>query len=434
MHTDTEQHTQTRIETIRNDGTPPEIERVATAENRSLDYVRERVADGRIVILRNRLRSHIEPLGVGEGLRTKVNANVGTSPDDANLADEQTKWRTAVDAGADAVMDLSCGGDIDGVRRAMLDDIGVPVGTVPLYQVAVNAVRSGKTMVDMSVDEILDAFRAHAADGVDFFVVHAAVTRATLRLMKQEGREISLVSRGGAFMAEWMVHNNAENPLYDHFDEILDIAHEYDVTLSIGDAMRPGCLADATDRGQVSELMIQGELADRARAAGVQSMIEGPGHMPLDQIAANMLLEKQMCHGAPFYVLGPLVTDVAPGYDHITSAIGGAVAAAAGADFLCYVTPAEHLCLPTLDDVRAGVMASRIAAHAGDIAKGVPGAIEWDNKMAEYRRFRKWTEQIAVSLDPELAARRHDERPSSMNDVCSMCGKFCSIKGVEPYL
>jgi phosphomethylpyrimidine synthase len=425
---------ETRIEIAQSGVVTEEVEQTAAVERRAADYVRERLADGRIVIVRNRLRDRIAPLGVGEGLRTKVNANVGTSPDSADIDDERAKWETAVDAGADAIMDLSCGGDIDGVRRAMLDEVDVPVGTVPLYQAAVNAVRSGKSIVDMTVDEIIDAFRVHAEDGADFFVVHAAVTRTALRYMKEEGRKVKLVSRGGAFMAEWMLHNDAENPLYDHFDDILAIAREYDVTLSIGDAMRPGCLADATDRGQISELMVQGELADRARAAGVQSMIEGPGHVPLNQIEANMLLEKQLCHGAPFYVLGPLVTDVAPGYDHITAAIGGAVAAAAGADFLCYVTPAEHLCLPTVDDVRAGVIATRIAAHAGDIAKGVPGAIEWDNKMAELRRSRNWAEQVATSMDPDLAARRREERPSSADDVCSMCGEFCSMKGVEPYL
>jgi len=294
------------------------------------------------------------------------------------------------------------------------------------------------------VDDIIEPFRRHAEDGVDFFVVHAAVTRESLRHMKTEGRTIKVVSRGGAFMAEWMVHNNAENPLYDHFDQILAIARQYDVTLSIGDAMRPGCLADATDRAQIDELMIQGELADRARSAGVQSMIEGPGHVPIHQIEANMLLEKQLCHGAPFYVLGPLVTDVAPGYDHITSAIGGAIAAAAGADFLCYVTPAEHLCLPTIEDVHAGVIAiedvhagviaTRIAAHAGDIAKGVPGAADWDNLMATHRHARDWEQQVAASIDPALAERRRAERPSSMDDVCSMCGEYCSMKGVDPYL
>jgi len=425
---------QTRIGMARNGITSPEVEQVAAAEKQPAEYVRERLAGGRIVILRNRIRDNIAPVGVGEGLRTKVNANIGTSPDNVSIEEERAKWRVAADARADAIMDLSCGGDIDGVRRALLDETPLPVGTVPTYQAAVEAVRSGKSIVKMTVAELIGAFRRHAEDGVDFFVVHAAVTREALRYLKVEGRTINLVSRGGAFMAEWMVYNDAENPLYTHFDEILEIARRYDVTLSIGDAMRPGCLADATDRAQVDELMVQGELAERARAAGVQSMIEGPGHVQLHEIEANMLIEKQLCHGAPFYVLGPIVTDVAPGYDHITSAIGGAVAAAAGADFLCYVTPAEHLCLPTVEDVHAGVIATRIAAHAGDIAKGVPGAAEWDNEMANHRRARDWDRQVELSMDPSVAERRRAERPSSMDDVCSMCGEYCSMKGVEPYL
>jgi len=423
-----------RIETAGAGVVSKEIEEIASSEKRSPDFVRQRVADGRIVILRNKLREHIPAIGIGQGLRTKVNANIGTSPDNFSIDEERGKWEAAVNAGADAVMDLSCGGDIDLVRRTLLDEVSVPVGTVPLYQAAVNAVRNRRSVVEMSVEEILDAFRVHARDGVDFFVVHAAVTREALRYMKAEGRTVKVVSRGGAFMAEWMVHNRAENPLYEHFDELLDIAREYDVTLSIGDAMRPGCVADATDRAQIDELMVQGELADRALAAGVQSMIEGPGHVPIHQIETNMLLEKRLCHGAPFYVLGPIVTDIAPGYDHITSAIGGAVAAAAGADFLCYVTPAEHLCLPTVDDVHAGVMAARIAAHAGDIAKGVPAAADWDNAIAAHRHARNWDLQVETSIDPALAQRRRTERPSSMDDVCSMCGEYCSMKGVEPYL
>lgn len=434
MHSEVGNDKRTRIERARDGEMTAEVEQVAQIEKRSPEYVRERVANGRIVILRSRSRDHILPVAVGEGLRTKVNANIGTSPDNESIEDERAKWRAAVDAGADAVMDLSCGGDLTAIRRALLDEVSLPVGTVPIYEAAVNAVGNGKSIVEMTVDEILEPFRRHAEDGVDFFVVHAAVIRESIRYMKVEGRAVKIVSRGGAFMAEWMVHNDAENPLYDHFDEILAIARQYDVTLSIGDAMRPGCLADATDRAQVDELMVQGELADRARSAGVQSMIEGPGHVPIHQIEANMLLEKQLCHGAPFYVLGPLVTDVAPGYDHITSAIGGAVAAAAGADFLCYVTPAEHLCLPTVEDVHAGVIATRIAAHAGDIAKGIPGADEWDNQMAAYRHARNWEQQIAASMDPALAERRRAERPSSVDDACSMCGEFCSMKGVDQYL
>jgi phosphomethylpyrimidine synthase len=304
----------------------------------------------------------------------------------------------------------------------------VPIGTVPIYQAVIETVRSGKPMVQMTAEALFEVIRKHAEDGVDFITVHCGVTRESAKRLHREGRLMDVVSRGGAFTVEWMAYNKKENPLYEHYDRLLDLACEYDLTLSLGDGLRPGCLADATDRGQVQELIILGELAARAAERNVQVMIEGPGHVPLNQIAANIQLQKQLCHGAPFYVLGPLVTDIAPGYDHITSAIGGALAAAAGADFLCYVTPSEHLRLPTIEDVKNGVIASRIAAHAADIAKGVPGALEQDIRMARARKAMDWESQIRHSVDPELAEKlRSSSRPAD-KDVCTMCGEFCAIK------
>lgn len=424
----------TQLESAREGVTTSQMASVAAAEHRDPAFIRRGVSEGTIVIPANRLHEISSVCGVGAGLRTKVNANIGSSPDRANLEEELAKLRAACDAGTDAVMDLSIGGDVDLIRRKILDASNVPVGSVPLYDAAVKAVESGKSVVEMSVSEMIAAFEKHARDGMDFFVVHCGVTRESVGRLRAEGRLAKIVSRGGAFVVEWMVHNNAENPLFERFDEILGIAKEYDVTLSLGDGLRPGCLADATDRGQVQELIIQGELADRARAAGVQVMIEGPGHMPLDQIEMNVKLEKSICKGAPFYVLGPLVTDVALGYDHISAAIGGAIAAAAGADFLCYVTPAEHLALPSVQDVRVGVIATRIAAHAGDVAKGIPGAREWDDSLAAHRRARRWDEQMRLAIDPETARQYRSGSMPVVEDVCTMCGKYCSMKGVEQFL
>ncbi len=424
----------TQIESARAGVTTPQMASVAAAENREPEYIRQGVAEGTIVVPANRLREVSSACGIGTGLRTKVNANIGSSPDRAVVDEELAKLHVACDAGADAVMDLSIGGDTDLIRRSILDSSNVPVGSVPLYDAAVKAVEAGKSVVDMTPGEMIAAFETHARDGMDFFVVHCGVTRESVDRLRTEGRLAKIVSRGGAFAAEWMVHNEAENPLYERFDEILDIAKEYDVTLSLGDGLRPGCLADATDRCQVQELIIQGELADRARSAGVQVMIEGPGHMPLDQIAMNVQLQKRICRGAPFYVLGPLVTDVALGYDHISAAIGGAVAAAAGADFLCYVTPAEHLALPSVQDVKEGVIAARIAAHAGDVAKGIPGAREWDDSLAAHRRARRWDEQINLAIDPETARQYRSGNMPVLDDVCTMCGKYCSMKGIEEFL
>ncbi|MBW1645047.1 MAG: phosphomethylpyrimidine synthase ThiC, partial [Deltaproteobacteria bacterium] len=326
------------------------------------------------------------------------------------------------------------GGDIDQVRREILARCPVPLGTVPIYQAVTDGVKSRGFVGKLTVDDLFAAVEKQAEDGVDFMTIHCGVTQRTLETLRRSGRITDVVSRGGAFLVEWMIYTGRENPFYEHYDRLLELAREYDVTLSLGDGLRPGCLADATDRPQVQELIFLGELTERAWEAGVQVMIEGPGHVPLNQITANVLLEKQLCKGAPFYVLGPLVTDVAPGYDHLVGAIGGAVAAAAGADFLCYVTPAEHLKLPSVADVKEGVIASRIAAHAADIARGLPGAMEWDNRMARKRKQLDWEGQLELAIDPEKARRFRASMPPADQEVCSMCGEFCAIKKVETYL
>ena len=408
--------------------TTPEMEEVASAERVSAERIRDGIADGTIIITRNDVHTNARPLGIGKGLKTKVNANIGTSGDHADIGEELQKLEVAIAAGADTVMDLSVGGPVDEVRREVLARSCVPVGTVPIYQAALGARAKEKAFVELEADEIFETIEQHASDGVDFVTVHCTVTRESVDRLKNHTRILDIVSRGGALMFEWMNFNKKENPLYEHFDRLLSIAGKYDMSLSLGDGMRPGCLADATDRGQVQELILQGELVERCWDAGVQVMCEGPGHVPLDQIEANMILQKRLCRGAPFYVLGPLVTDIAPGYDHITGAIGGALAALAGADYLCYVTPSEHLRLPTIEDVRAGVIASRIAAHAADIARGVPGAMENDNAMARCRKNLDWEGQIALALDPERARElRESSRPAD-SEVCTMCGEFCAIK------
>jgi phosphomethylpyrimidine synthase len=408
------------------------MKEAAHAEGVTPEFIRAGLASGSIIICHNNNHANGRPLAVGTGLRTKVNANIGTSADDLDITKELEKARVAVHHGADAIMDLSTGGPVDEIRRAIIAETAACIGTVPLYQAALDAVRTRKkAIVDMTVDDIFAGIVKHADDGVDFITVHCGVTRSTVERMKNEGRIMDVVSRGGAFTIEWMTHNNLENPLYEHFDRLLEIVREYDMTLSLGDGFRPGCLADATDRAQIHELIILGELTQRAQAAGVQVMIEGPGHVPLQQIQANILLQKRLCHGAPFYVLGPLVTDIAPGYDHITCAIGGAIAAAAGADFLCYVTPSEHLRLPTVEDVREGVIASRIAAHAGDIAKGVKGAMEKDIQMARCRKKLDWEGQFGLALDPEKARRLRAESGVADHGACTMCGEFCAYKVMD---
>jgi phosphomethylpyrimidine synthase len=405
-----------------------DIGEVASSEGVDPQFIIEGMAAGHIIIPRNKNHTTIPPIGIGKGLRTKINANIGTSKDHQNIEEELKKLRISVKSGADTVMDLSTGGPLDEIRNTILKESTVPIGTVPIYQAVIEAIQSDKAMVHMSTELLFKVIEKHAEDGVDFITVHCGLTRESAGRLKREGRLMDVVSRGGAFTVEWMAYNKKENPLYEHYDRLLDIAREYDLTLSLGDGLRPGCLADATDRGQVQELIILGELAERARAKDVQVMIEGPGHVPIHQITTNVQLQKQLCHGAPFYVLGPLVIDIAPGYDHITSAIGGALAASAGADFLCYVTPSEHLRLPTIEDVKTGVIASKIAAHAADIAKGVKGAMEKDIKMAECRKKMDWKRQIELSLDPDLADQLRSTSQPADKDVCTMCGEFCAIK------
>ena len=411
------------------------MEKTASAEGIAAETIRQGVAEGTIVITWNVNHRTISPLAIGKGLRTKINANVGTSRDHNNVEEELAKVRTAIEAGADTIMDLSTGPAIDETRKAVIQESTVPVGTVPIYQAAVEMPeKKNRPMVEMTADDLFAVIERHGEEGVDFITVHCGVTQNSVEKIKKEGRLMGIVSRGGAILVEWMHYNKRENPLFENYDRLLEIAKAYDMTLSLGEGLRPGCLADATDRGQIQELLLLGELTDRARVKGVQVMIEGPGHVPLHQIEANVLLQKRLCHGAPFYVLGPLVTDVAPGYDHITGAIGGAIAAWAGADFLCYVTPSEHLRLPTVDDVRQGVIASKIAGHAGDIARGFKGALDWDNEMARARKALNWPEQIRLSVDPERARQLRESRMPKESDVCTMCGELCAIKKVADLL
>ena len=423
----------TQLELAEKGTISPQMEQVAQQEGLDAEFIRQGVAQGTIVIPANAEHGNLVPCGIGQGLKTKVNANIGTSSDFGDINTELEKLRVAIDCKADTVMDLSTGGDISAIRRAIIASSSVPVGTVPIYQAAIEAIERYGAIVKMTVDDLFDGVEEHARHGVDFITVHCGVTQSAIAKLKQQGRVTDVVSRGGAFLIGWMLHNQRENPLYEYYDRLLEIAREYDVTLSLGDGMRPGSLADATDRAQVEELLVIGELVQRARQAGVQTIVEGPGHLPLDQIEANVRLEKAVCKGAPFYVLGPLVTDIAAGYDHIAGAIGGAIAAAAGTDFLCYVTPAEHLSLPDPEDVRRGVIASRIAAHAGDIIKGVKGAEEWDRKMSVARKKLNWKEQARLSLDPERSRRVHGEHASA-GAACSMCGEFCAMELMEKYL
>jgi len=423
----------TQLELARKGVISPQMVQVAEGEKVEAEFIRQGVAGGTIVIPANIKHSNLVPCGIGQGLKTKVNANIGTSSDFGNIDTELEKLRVTIDSGADTVMDLSTGGDISAIRRAVIAASPLPVGTVPIYQAGIGAIDRYSAIVKMTVDDLFAAIEEHVRDGVDFITVHCGVTQSAIARLKQQGRVTDVVSRGGAFLIGWILHNERENPLYEYYDRLLEITREFDVTLSLGDGMRPGSLADATDRAQVEELLVIGELVDRAQQAGVQVMVEGPGHLPLNQIEANVRLEKSICKGAPFYVLGPLVTDIAAGYDHITGAIGGAIAAAAGTDFLCYVTPAEHLSLPDAEDVRQGVIASRIAAHAGDIVKGVKDAEQWDRRMAKARKDLDWEEQARLSLDPQRSRRVHSKH-SSAGTACSMCGDYCAMELVKKYL
>jgi len=384
-----------------------------------------RIAGGQIVIPANRNHQALVAKGIGTGLTTKINVNLGVSEDCCNVEAELNKVRRSIELKADAIMDLSTFGDTRAFRRRTVEISPVMIGTVPIYDAVA---RYGKTVAKISVDDFFDVVRIHAEDGVDFMTIHAGLTRTAVERLRANPRLTHVVSRGGSLLLDWMVTNDRENPFYEHFDRLLDLCRQYDVTLSLGDGLRPGCLRDATDAAQIQELIILGELTKRCWQAEVQVMIEGPGHVPLNEVVANMQLEKKLCHGAPFYVLGPIVTDVAPGYDHITSAIGGALAAASGADFLCYVTPAEHLRLPDADDMKEGIIASRIAAHAADIAKGIPGAMEWDNAMSQARKDLDWNRMFDLALDPEKArAYRASSQPLDQ-EVCTMCGDLCAVK------
>jgi len=405
-------------------GITEEIRQVAERERVDAEIVRRRVAEGRIVIPMNPVHSP-RPTGIGEGLSVKVNVNIGTSRDMSDLDQELEKARIALRYGADAIMDLSTGGDIDAIRRAIIKEVDIPLGTVPIYQTGLRAARKS-AVVDMDEDDIFNGIELHARDGVDFMTVHCGITKESVEWLMRSKRITDVVSRGGAFLTAWILHNQRENPLYENFDYLLEMAAEYDFALSLGDGLRPGCIHDATDGAQIQELIILGDLVRRARDSGVQVIVEGPGHVPLDQIEANVRVEKSICDGAPFYVLGPLVTDIAPGYDHIVGAIGGALAAHHGADFLCYVTPSEHLSLPTVEDVKEGVIASRIAAHVGDLSKG--RGWERDLNMARARKALDWEAMYREAIDPGKARDYRSRGTTAEEEGCSMCGDVCAIR------
>jgi phosphomethylpyrimidine synthase len=408
-----------------------QMKTVAQKERMDVNKLRELVASGKVVIPANKNHTSLSAEGIGEGLRTKINVNLGVSKDCCDLDGEMEKVKKAIELKAEAIMDLSCYGKTQEFRRKVIEYSPAMIGTVPMYD-AVGMLEAD--LKDMTAEQLLAVVERHAADGVDFLTLHCGLNRATAERIKTNKRLTNIVSRGGSLLFAWMELNNKENPFYEYFDRILDICVKYDVTISLGDACRPGSIHDATDAAQIAELMTLGELTKRAWEKNVQVMIEGPGHMALNEIAANMLLEKRLCHGAPFYVLGPLVTDIAPGYDHITSAIGGAIAAANGADFLCYVTPAEHLRLPTMDDMKEGIIATRIAAHAADIAKGVVGAREWDDKMSQARADLDWEEMFKQAIDPEKPRRFRKESQPEESDTCTMCGKMCAVRNMNKIL
>ncbi len=415
----------TQMDAARQGILTPQMQQVLTEERITETDLLQRLASGTIAIPANRLHTNLLAKGIGAGLTTKINVNLGVSEDCCNVEKELDKVRRAVALKADAIMDLSTFGDTRAFRRRTVEVCPVMIGTVPVYDAVA---RYGKEVAKISVDDFFDVVRMHAEDGVDFMTIHAGLTQTAVQRLRTNPRLTHVVSRGGSLLLEWMEINGKENPFFEHFDRLLSLCRDYDVTLSLGDGLRPGCLRDATDAAQIQELIILGELTKRCWTADVQVMIEGPGHVPLNEVVANMQLEKKLCHGAPFYVLGPIVTDVAPGYDHITSAIGGALAAAHGADFLCYVTPAEHLRLPDADDMKEGIIASRIAAHAADIAKGIPGAIDWDNAMSKARKELNWTKMFELAMDPEKAkAYRASSQPIDQ-EVCTMCGDLCAVK------
>ena len=422
----------TLVEMAREGHPAPALVKAAAQERCPLEQIMAGVAGGTLVVPANPAHKSLVPRAIGAGLRVKVNANLGTAHELSGMEEELTKMRVAVEAGADAVMDLSTGGDVESLRLRLLEKCSVPFGTVPIYQAALQAREKYGSIVQMTVEDLFAVIEQQAANGVDFMTVHTGITRESIQILQEQGRVAEVVSRGGSFMLAWMLHQQQENPLFAQFDRLLDLARRYEVTLSLGDALRPGATPDATDRAQIQELITLGRQVQRCREAGVQVMVEGPGHMPLQQIEANVILQKKLCQGAPFYLLSPLVTDIAPGYDHITSAIGGAVAAVAGADFLCYVTPAEHLGLPEVAQVRAGVIAARIAAQAADLARGLPEALEWDYRMSKARKALDWETQEKLALDPE-PVRAYRSRHLDQGE-CTMCGPFCAMKIVSEAL
>jgi len=411
-----------------------EMEQVASKEGISTEYVRQGVAEGTIVIPRNVRRQGISPIGIGKGLKTKVSASVGMYGQEASTSAELAKIKEAVSVGTDSIMDLSVSGDIDAMRRETLSATPTPVGTLPYYQAVAEAAKKYGTSLKLETEELFEVIERQAADGVDFLALHCGTTMDIVERAKREGRVDPLVSYGGSHLIGWMVHNHKENPLYEHYDRVLQIARKYDVTVSIADGMRPGCLADSLDGAQVHELVVIGELVRRAREAGVQVMVKGPGHVPLNQLKATVTLQKSLCKGAPYFVFGPIVTDIGGGYDHISAAIGGAISAWAGAEFLCYVTPAEHIGLPDVSQVRDGVVAARIAAHAADLAKGLPGAAAWDLELSQARKALDWQKQVDLSIDPERAAYMRKTRSDDTVVGCAMCGKYCAMDIVSKYL
>ena len=430
MSTQTEPKLVTQIDFARAGQITPQMKEVAEREHRDPEYIRERVADGRIAIPANivHIKKGMRAFGVGEGLSTKVNVNLGISGDKADAAEEWKKVKIAEDFGADAIMDLSNSGKTRQFRQQLIDETPLMVGTVPMYD-AIGYME--KPLVKLTKDDLLEVVRAHAEDGVDFMTIHCGINKSVIKTFKETGRLMNIVSRGGSLLFGWMEVTGNENPFYEFYDELLKICHEYDVTISLGDSCRPGCLYDSNDATETAEMIELGKLCKRAWAAGVQVMVEGPGHMALDEIAANMKLQKRLCHNAPFYVLGPLVTDIGVGYDHITAAIGGAISASSGADFLCYVTPAEHLCLPNAQDVLDGLMATKIAAHAADIAKKVPHARDMDDKMGQARRKLDWDAMWECALDPVTGKKRYEESPAATEGTCTMCGKMCAVRTVN---
>ena len=422
----------TQLEYARKGQITGEMEIVAKEENIDIQKLIRRVAKGYITIPKN-VNSKSVPKGIGKGLTTKINANIGSSSEIEDIDVEIEKAKIAVQYGADALMDLSTGPNLKAIREKIMQAVNIPIGTVPIYEAAVGASKEKGAVINMDEDDMFNAIINQAKEGVDFMTIHSGITRDTVEKVKNSDRIMGIVSRGGSFLAAWILQNDEENPLYKNYDYLLEIAHEYDVTLSLGDGLRPGCLADASDVSQIQELITLGQLVERARDAGVQVMVEGPGHVPMDQIQANMKIQKTICKGAPFYVLGPIVTDLAPGYDHITSAIGGAIAASSGADFLCYVTPKEHLAIPDIEAVKEGIIASKIAAQAADVANGVKSA--WNNelKMAKARRCFDWEKQFELAFDHETPRKYREKKPTS-GDMCTMCGEFCALRIVRDNL